>query len=272
MKPVRTVERALTILFAVAKSDEPIGLSELGRTLSLDKATVLRLLATLDTFGLVQQNPSNKRYAIGPNVGLLVNAWRGDLRELARPFLKALLRRTNETVCLVCPRGLERVYLDMLPGTHELSVIPAIGSAVPIYAGASGKVLLAYSPEDFVEEVIAVSGLKPVNEVAGVTDPAKLRRLLREIRKQGTYFSVGDVVAGSAAVAAPIFSAEDQVVGCVVIRGPSVRLTRDKLPEVAPLARATADDISRALGWGRALAAPPELAAAASERVGARPQ
>lgn len=272
MKPVRTVERALTILFAVAKSDEPIGLSELGRSLSLDKATVLRLLGTLDKFGLVQQNPANKRYSVGPNIGHLVNSWRGDLRDVARPFMKALLRRTNETVCLVCPRGMERIYLDMLPGTHELSVIPAIGSAVPIHAGASGKVLLAYSPDEFVEEVIAASGLRPVNEVPSVTDPAKLRRLLRDIRKQGYYFSVGDVVAGSAAVAAPIFNADGQVVGCVVIRGPSVRLSRDKLMELAPLARAGADDISHALGWRRAMVAPQLLAAAASERHGARPQ
>lgn len=273
MKPVRTVERALTILFAVAKSDEPIGLSELGRSLSLDKATVLRLLGTLDKFGLVQQNPANKRYSIGPNVGMLVKSWRGDLREIARPFLKTLLRRTNETVCLVCPRGMERIYLDMLPGTHELSVIPAIGSAVPIHAGASGKVLLAYSPEEFVEEVIATSGLKPVNPAfPSVTDPAKLRRLLRDIRKQGYYFSVGDVVDGSAAVAAPIFNAESQTVGCVVIRGPSVRLTRERLAELGPMARAGADDISHALGWGRTLATPPLLAVAASERQGARPQ
>jgi IclR family acetate operon transcriptional repressor len=161
----------------------------------------------------------------------------------------------------------------MLPGTHELSVIPAIGSAVPIHAGASGKVLLAFSPEEFVEEVIVVSGLKPVNEqFPSVTDPAKLRRLLRDIRKQGYYFSVGDVVLGSAAVAAPIFNAENQVIGCVVIRGPSVRLTRERLVELAPLARAGADDISHALGWGRALVAPQLLAAAASERAGARPQ
>jgi DNA-binding IclR family transcriptional regulator len=273
MKPVRTVDRALTILFAVARSDEPIGLSELGRTLSLDKATVLRLLATLEKFGLVQQNPSNKRYSIGPNVGSLVSSWRGDLRDVARPFLKALLRRTNETVCLVSPRGMERVYLDMLSGTHELSVIPAIGSAVPIHAGASGKVLLAYSPDEFVDEVISVSGLKPVNEVPGVTDPAKLRRLLREIRKQGYHFSVGDVVAGSAALAAPIFNAESQIVGCVVIRGPSVRLTREKLPELGPLARATADSVSHALGWAaRPDAAPQLLASTAAERHAARPQ
>lgn len=273
MKSVRTVERALTILFAVAKSDEPVGLSELGRSLSLDKATVLRLLGTLDKFGLVQQNPANKRYSVGPNVGMLVNSWRGDLRETARPFLKALLRRTNETVCLVCPRGMERIYLDMLPGTHELSVIPAIGSAVPIHAGASGKVLLAHSPDEFVEEVIAASGLKPVNnDFPSVTDPAKFRRLLRDIRKQGYYFSVGDVIVGSAAVAAPIFNAESLVVGCVVVRGPSVRLTRERLAELGPVARAGADEISHALGWGRAMVASQLLAASASERAGARPQ
>jgi DNA-binding IclR family transcriptional regulator len=253
MKPVRTVERALTILFAVAKSDEPVGLSELSRSLHLDKATVLRLLATLETFGLVHQNPTSKRYTTGAGIGALVSSWRGDLREIARPFLKSLLRRTNETVCLVCPRGMERIYVDILPGTHELSVIPAVGSAVPIHAGASGKVLLAYSPESFVEEVIAVGGLKPVNDVAGVTDPVKLRRLLRDIRKQGYHSSVGDVVAGSAALAAPVFNAEDEVVACVNIRGPSVRLTREKLAELAPLAKATADDISRALGWSGGL-------------------
>lgn len=252
MKTVRSVERALAILFAVARSDEPATLSELARAVSLDKATTLRLLMTLEAAGVVKQDPVSKRYAPGPTIGSLAASWRNDLREAARPYLKTLWRQTGETIGLVSPRGMERVYVDMLVGTHELSIVPVIGSAVPIHAGASGKVLLAFSSLEWVEQVIEVTGLKPVN-AAGVSDPMKLRKILEDVRRQGYAISIGDVVTGSAALAAPVFDRDGEIAASVVIRGPEIRLTRQKLQDLSPLAVETGEQISRALGWRGAI-------------------
>jgi DNA-binding IclR family transcriptional regulator len=274
MKPVRSVERALTILSLMAKSDEPIGVSDLSRSVSIDKATVLRLLATLEGFGLVQQDATTRRYFLGPNVALLATSWRLDLREVARPFLKSLWRQTSETVCLVCPRGLDRIYVDIFPGTHVLSVVPAVGSAVPIHAGASGKVLLAYSPEDWVAQVIDATRLKPLTSV-GITAPAELYRELHEVRRRGFGYSSGDVTQGTAAVAAPIFNRQGEILAAVVVRGPTVRLTEDKLIELGPRVREIGEQISAMLGFSGVLAnksrpAPKSVATAPHRRSARR--
>ncbi len=114
VKLVRSVDRAIKILILVAQADEPIGLSEISRITQIDKATALRLLSTLEASKLVQRDPSTRRYGPGHNIWRLASYWRNDLRTASRPHLEALRRATEETVSLVCPRGLERVVIDAL--------------------------------------------------------------------------------------------------------------------------------------------------------------
>jgi DNA-binding IclR family transcriptional regulator len=186
MKTVRSVERAVSILFLVAQNDRPLGLSEISRSVGLDKATTLRLLTTLEGSNLIQQDIATRRYLLGGAVNQLSGAWRNDLRQISRPYLKALWRETNETVCLACPRGLERVYVEILPSMHELSDVPAIGRAYPIQVGAAGAVLMAHAAEAEVEHILRR------NDLPTAPDSAEVRRLRKEwkaARQQGYAFS-----------------------------------------------------------------------------------
>lgn len=246
MKTVRSVERAVSILFLVAQNHRPLGLSEISRSVGLDKATTLRLLTTLEGSNLIQQDPATRRYLLGGAVNRLSGAWRNDLRQISRPYLKNLWRETNETVCLACPRGMERVYVEILPSMHELSDVPAIGRAYPIHVGAAGIVLMAYAAEAELEMILHRSDLP--STLAG----AELRRMRREwkaARQQGYAFSIGNPNKGSSAIAAPVFDRDCEVVAAAVVRGPDVRLTRSKLVQLAPAVKATAAGISEALGY-----------------------
>lgn len=245
MKTVRSVERAISILFLVARNDRPMGLSEISRSVGLDKATTLRLLITLEGANLIQQDVSTRRYLLGAAVNQLSGTWRNDLRQTARPFLKELWRDTLETVCLACPRGLERVYVEILPAMHELSDVPAIGRAYPIHVGAAGAVLMANLPGAEIDHIVKKHGLSE-------SELQRQQKTWNDARRQGYAYGIGHPNKGSAAIAAPVFDRDGEIVAAVVIRGPHVRLTREKLISLAPEVQETAAQVSEALGHGGA--------------------
>jgi len=245
MKTVRSVERAISILFLVAQKDRPMGLSEISRSVGLDKATTLRLLTTLEGSSLIQQDTATRRYLLGGGVNQLSGAWRNDLRQISRPHLKALWRDTTETVCLACLRGLERVYVEILPSMHELSDVPAIGRAYPIHVGAAGIVIMAHAADADVEHILRNCEPPIAPDSA---EERRLRKAWKAARQQGYAFSIGHPNEGSSAIAAPVFDRDGEVVGAVVVRGPDVRLTREKLIQLAPAVRKTAARISEVLG------------------------
>jgi IclR family transcriptional regulator, KDG regulon repressor len=249
MKTVQSVQRAISVLFVVTQSDRPLGLSEISRRISLDKATVLRLLATLEDSKLVQKDPVTKNYSGGANLSKLSNSWRNDIRQVCGPYLRALSEKVNETVCLICPRDMERICIESIPAKNqELTVVPTIGTANPIYAGASGKVLMAYMSPQEADRVIEQTGLKPVTNI-GITDRKLLISHLESVRERGYDYSISDVTTGASALATPIFGADKQIVAALTVRGPEVRMSVAKMKQMAPWLIKTSDDISAELGF-----------------------
>jgi IclR family acetate operon transcriptional repressor len=246
--PVRSVERAISILTLVAEASVPIGLSEVSRATGLDKATTLRLLLTLENANLIQRDALSRRYSPAAGLWRLVNFWRHDLRLVSMPHLESLRRSTGETVQLVCPRGVERVVVEALAGAHELVVVPSVGTVQPIYVGASGKTIMAFLPDEERDRIIELTGLKPLNPL-GIADRATYLDVLRDIRMKGYAESIGDVTIGACALAAPVFDASGRVVAAVSLRGPEIRMGKDRLVKMAPLVMETARSISSALGY-----------------------
>jgi DNA-binding IclR family transcriptional regulator len=239
VKLVRSVERTLMILFCVASARKPLGLSEISAATNVDKATALRLLSTLEAFRLVKRDDTSRKYAVGSGVWQLSKSYQVDLRNVAQPYLRSLRDTTGESVSLMVERGLERVVLMAIEASHELRVVPALNSVVPIYSGASGKVFMAFMPEAERDRIIEVTGLKPVNE-RGLTDRKSFLKALELVRKDGYAVTVGDVT-----VAAPIFGRSDVLQGVVSVRGPEARMTSERVKLLAPLVVETADTISR---------------------------
>lgn len=242
MKTVRSVERAVSILFLVCQSNAPLRLSEIGRLTDLDNATALRLLNTLVKQNLIQQDNVSRRYMPGTDINRFYSFWHTDIRNVCRPHMETLLKSVQETVCLIVPRGLERVCVDVLQPNRELRVVAAIGRALPIHLGASGRVLLAFKQEEEIERILEFAPLESVTEKT-VTDHRIYTKQLAMVREKGYALSFGDVTEGTSALAAPIFdnSGNNAAAAAIAIRGPEARMTRKKSLEMAPaLLEATA--------------------------------
>lgn len=247
-KQIRAVARAADTLLALAEHRQGLPLTRIAETVRLSKATTYRILATLIESSFVRYEPATKSYLLGRQLLRISNASNpyDELRRAARSHMETLRDASGETVTLVVRQGMERVTIDLLLGSHELKMVPEIGSTRPIYAGAAGKVLLAHLPEEEVERVIASTKLALVTP-GTITSPVVFKRELAKVRTRGFATSAEESMLDVAASAAPIFE-HGAVVAALNVFGPKVRLPAATLEELGALAASAAAKISRKLG------------------------
>src|SRR5215213_8380796 len=125
-RPVGSVARALALLDALA--EEPAGVNALARRIGVNPSSASRLLATLERGGLVEREPGGP-YRLGLHLVALADRVlaRLDVRDLARPQLRALVERTGETATLSVPGGSEAVTVDFVPGAASVVSMARLG-------------------------------------------------------------------------------------------------------------------------------------------------
>jgi len=244
---MQSVERTVNVLLSF-KAEEPVlGVSEIARRLGLPKSAVHRTLDSLVRMGLVARDRTSLRYRLGARAKDLGFAALGtpDIRGLALPVLQELVQLTRETATLSLLSGHERFYAAQVEGPQDVKMSIEIGRRCPLYAGASGRAILAYfSPAQLTAYLQAT----PLERLTAntVTSRTELIRLLDEVRARGYAVSVGERDPWAGAVAAPIFLG-DVLVGTISICGPYGRFTPDKIAEYGALVKEQAAQLSHQL-------------------------
>jgi DNA-binding IclR family transcriptional regulator len=210
--------RGLRLLLTISDRGE-IRADELSSILDMPSSTVYRYLRTLGEFGFVDRHDG--RYRLGPRLligaGSKVTSER--LIRLADPVLRMLAEETGETALIVRRVGLSALCLHQVEAKQPLRVALEPGAMAPLYAGAMSRVLLAFAPPEILEEVIA-QGIQPVTD--RTPNESDLRQGLADIVAKGIALSEGEFVAGSVAMAVPIFR-EDGIVSALAVAGPESR-------------------------------------------------
>ena len=142
---VAAVERAASVIDALAEGGE-LGTNELARRTGLHPSSVSRLLSTLADSGLVEHVPETGRYRLGLRLIALGNAVlaRLDLREVARPHLRALVEETGETATLSAPGDPDAITVDFVQSASSVQSVARVGRPSVAHATATGKVALAF--------------------------------------------------------------------------------------------------------------------------------
>ena len=210
--------RGLRILLTVADRGQ-VRADELGALLEMPTSSVYRYLRTLLEFGFVERRGG--AYQLGPRllIGTGSNVSSQLLIRIADPILRSLVEETGETAAVLRRIGLSAVCLLQVPSAHPLRVEFDVGGMTALYAGAMGRVLLAYAPPDILEGVVA-SGLPALTR--DTPDEATLRAGLTDILAVGSATSEGELISGSVAVAVPIMGKEG-IVGSLAVIGPAGR-------------------------------------------------
>jgi DNA-binding IclR family transcriptional regulator len=143
---IRSVERALQLLMEVAKANKPASFADLQKRMALPKATLHKLLSTLEERDFLKRDEESGRYGIGLAVFEVAagGSTPTDIRSVVNPVLRQLAGEYDEACNLAILDGGEMVYLDRVdPPEQMVRLASLVGRRIPAYASAGGTAALA---------------------------------------------------------------------------------------------------------------------------------
>jgi DNA-binding IclR family transcriptional regulator len=247
---VASVDSALKLLAIVA--DHPrLGLSELAERAELNTSRTFRLLATLAAHGLIQRSGEPAIYTLGTQALVLgIAAGRQiDLAAASQAPLMRLAELFNEACQIRVRDGDETICIARVESSHVVRVYGTIGNRRPIHVGASGKLLLAYTPDDEREHILTRDMRSFTKETR--VDSDALRQELDVIREQGYSVSLGEATSGVVAIAVPILASSSHALAALGMSIVATRFDEEKLPEILEQMRRVSQEISQLIGRRR---------------------
>lgn len=222
---VRSVQRAVEIMSLLTEQRPTVTIREIVDATGLPKTTVLRIVQTLEHSGLLSATPNG--YVAGPGLWrwahLAKNSW--EPPEETRALMRELVARQRETVNIYVIHNTARVCVAQEESPMPLRHVVHVGDELPLWAGASSKVLLRDAPTGLLER-IAESG------PGGGKHLPVLRAEISDAAQAGYGVSHGEREVGLSAVAVPIFGQNGEVVASLSYSGPTSRFPEERIAEL----------------------------------------
>ena len=200
-----SVKKAFAILSAVSSSKDGMGVSDLAKKLKIAKSTVHGMASALEELGAVMRDPLTKKYKLGftlLEIGRSAYS-RIDLQTSARPVTEELMEKTQTSVFLGILNWDQVTILDVVESRQGLNITAPVGSTIPLFAGAVGKVFLAAMPEDQTARIIKSKGLPRFTDNS-IVDMDLYFSELNQVREKGYAVDDEEYILGVRAVASPL--------------------------------------------------------------------
>lgn len=250
---IQAVSHALDLLEQFHDDVDELGVTELSKRLKLHKNNVFRLLATLESRGYIEQNKATENYRLGLKaleLGQTFIKQMGLLRQ-AKPILERMVEECNETSYVAIYNEDHIVYLDVVETTLTVRVVSRVGSRLPAYCTAAGKVHMAHMTEEELEELLKEQKFIQHTPTT-LTSKEALLAELEKVREQGYAIDNEELDPGVRCISAPIRDYTRRIVGAISISGPIMRISDERLEqELIPLALKASSDLSTRLGYPR---------------------
>jgi len=246
----QVVRRVGVLLRLIAQArEEGMRLSELVDTTGLTKPTVHRLLKSLATEGLLDQDDSTGKWHLGPEMYVMGSAstTRFPIEEFAQPSLARLASATGESAFLSMRRGYETICLLREEGSFPIrSFVLMAGTRFPLGVGSAGLAILSHLDESDREDALAHLDLSTGEWGAGQSLPA-IRKTIADARINGWVVNPGRIVEGSWGMAAAIFDRSNRPMWALTITGIESRFQPERQKELGRLLLLEAHAVSRRL-------------------------
>jgi len=228
---VQSIERAFTILEALAGNGGVMGLSALAAESKLPLPTIHRLARTLVDLGYLRQEPS-RQYALGPRILLLAESSSTMLSVVARPHLTRLVDELGETANLASLDGDQIVYISQVPSRHSMRMFTEVGRRVLPHCTAVGKAIMAGMPPAEVRDLLQRTGM-PRHTEHTITDPDAFAEQLRWSEDHGYAIDDGEQELGVRCVAVAVPGVRAHL--ALSVSGPAGRMSPETVERAVPL-------------------------------------
>jgi DNA-binding IclR family transcriptional regulator len=249
----QSLKRGLHIIEVISVVGGSATLAEVARKTALPRSTAYHLLRALVEFGYLVQEGDARTYTLSPKLFRLTGStWtKGQLSEIAMPFLDTLSRRTGEGTSLAVLRdGVVTVIAKREP-EGPVRVVQEVGAARPIYCTAVGKVLAAWLPEQELAGVISRTSFER-KTAKTITSPTAFCRELAHIRATGFAMDNEEHIEGIRCIATPVRDYSGEIRASICVVGPKNHLPQRRLTEIRQALAAASADLSARLGHGSA--------------------
>ncbi|CAB3745739.1 IclR family transcriptional regulator [Paraburkholderia solisilvae] len=245
----KTLLKGLMVLEALAGHEgEPLTIQALATRVGLTKSNAHRTLQTLAHAGYAVRDESSGVYRSTLKLFELgtIQLARLDVRREAAPVMRQLADLTEETVHLSVLDGDTVIYVDKIDSPQPVRAYSVIGGRAPAYCVATGKTLLAFQDDDYLDS--RVLNLQ-AHTSATITDRAALHAELRKIARTGFAVNRGEWRDSVGGVASPVFDGLGVVVAAIGISGPLERLSPKRVKALTPEVLKAGAHISRSMGF-----------------------
>lgn len=246
---VQSLEKGLDVLVALTDETSCATLPFLAEKLDISRNKTFRLLATLESRGLVEREEGSGIYRLGLSTVELAHRFinSASLIRYAHPVMEGLARKHDEAVYITVLKGDEVLFLDMVDCGQQVKAAPFVGKRVPFFTNAAGKVIKALESRDLLEKLF-----KRGRDRQRLPDLATLETELNVIRERGVAVDSGGLGDGIITVAVAVKDYAGKVVGALTMLGPSFRMMTDRLEnEIVPSMVEGAEMLSMKFGYAR---------------------
>jgi len=246
---IKSLEKAIDIINLFSERQPTLSLPQISTDLNIPESTTYRLLRTLQQKQVVARDSLSKKYMLDASLLRLATViWSHlNIDRLAIPHLEKLATRSGETAHLYLLQGHQMVLVEAANSPNTVRFAMEMGTAMPLHAPAGGRAMLAYLPNEFLDECLHLHGLQRFTPYT-ITDPQKIRRLLSQVRRRGYAIASQQYIQASTAVAAPVFNHKQDVIATIAVAGPMPRFTEKEALALAPHVRKQAAELSAELG------------------------
>ncbi|WP_238363987.1 IclR family transcriptional regulator [Mesobacterium pallidum] len=251
------LEKSLAVLELLVEHPAGLQVSAIAKRLDMPVSGAHRTLRELARLGYVRQERDQGDYALTIRLAALGLSFlgRSGVTDIAQPILDRLAQISGELIRLSVLDGKGLTWVAVAQGaTSGLRYDPGREQGVRVHPAstAGGQALLATMRDDEILALVGETGLAPSGNGPTPDAPASIAALMEviaETRTRGYSIAVNSYIEGMGAMAVTVRAggvANGQVLGCLSIAGPAVRLTPARMAALAPALIEAAQDIGSA--------------------------
>ena len=249
MQQVQSLVRAISILNTLADSEYGMTLTEIAHQVHLPPSTVHRLLTTMQHERYVTFDGERTLWSIGVQALSVGNAFtkNRNLSQIARPYMRALMEDSGETVNLAVADGGEVIFLSQVECRKMMRALVTPGRRALMHCSGVGKALLAFLPDEEVNAVITQHGLPKITERTLISADT-LKSDLNRSRQRGYALDDEEHAICLRCVAGVVRDETGLPIAALSLSGPAARIPNERIEQFGLKVRRVCADLSREYG------------------------